>query len=554
MASPSPVNPETSAAEILPNVPADEIAESPTHEHVARATGIVAMGNITSRILGLFREMILAHLFGATASLAAFKFAIIVPRGLYDLLVGGHVNSALVPVLSDYATRNNREKLWELVNVLLGLVLVVLLSLVLIIELLAPQIILIVAGSGSEQSTIDEATTLLRITAPALIFLSLFAVVSGLLYSLKRFALPAFAGSIFNGTIVLTTIVFADSWGITAAAVGWFFGAIVQLALQFPALRDARLMPRFKGMFTHPGIRGIFLLYLPVMFSLGLDVLINRPFSYNLVASQGDYKVNYMEWATTLMQFPHGLVATAISIAVLPTLSQQAASAKSLGLDNFKNTLGLGLRLATVLILPATIGLFVLANPVIGLIFEHGKFTADDTLITAQALRLYLIGLPFATIDLLLVFAFYAQQDTVTPAIIGVVSLVAYMVTALVLLPYLGFLSLMVADTVKHVVHSSISGYLLWKRVGSLRGQRILGTALRAILTAGLMGILAFGMLMLLLFLFPAKNILTEIIQVVGASGVGIIAYWFIGQRVGLDELQWMVQVVQRKLGRTPSN
>lgn len=554
MASTPSADQSVSVSDISANIPLPELPDNPTREQVARATGIVALGNISSRILGLFREIILAHLFGATATLAAFRIAIIVPRGLYDLLIGGHVNSALVPVLSEYATRNNREKLWELVNVLLGLVIICLLALVLLLEIFAPQITLIVAGQGATSETLQEATTLLRITAPALLFLSLFAVLSGLLYSLKRFALPAFAASIFNGTIVLTTIIFADSLGIRAAAIGWLVGAIIQLTCQLPALRDAQLMPRFRGILTHPGIRTISLLYIPVMFSLGLDVLINRPFSYNLVASQGEKKINYMEWATTLMQFPHGLVATAISIAILPTLAQQAANAKDLGLGDFKNTLGLGLRLATVLILPATIGLFVLANPVIGLIFEHGKFTAADTIITGQALRLYLIGLPFAAIDLLLIFAFYAQQDTVTPAIIGVVSLIGYMLTALLLLPYLGFLSLMVADTIKHIIHSSISGYLLWKRVDGLRGQRILGTARRAIFTAGLMGLLTFVMLSLLDALFPTINFITELIRVGGAGLVGVLAYWFIGQWAGLEELRWMLGVVQRKLGRAPSD
>lgn len=553
MASAPSADSDITPSDTSANLPPTKTPETPTHEHVARATGIVALGNISSRILGLFREIILAHLFGAGVAVSAFKIAIIVPRGLYDLLIGGHVNSALVPVLSDYASQNNREKLWELVNLLLGLVVIFLAILVLFLEVFAPQITLIVAGRDASTTTLEEATKLLRITAPALFFLSLFAVISGLLYSLKRFTLPAFAASIFNGTIVLTTILFADTLGITAAAIGWFIGAVVQLALQFPALRDAKLRPRFRGILNHAGIRTIFLLYLPVMFSLGLDVLINRPFSYNLAAGQGEKEIAYMEWATTLMQFPHGLVATAISIAVLPTLSQQAASAKDLGLGNFKNTLGLGLRLATVLILPATIGLFVLANPVVGLIFEHGKFTADDTLITAQALRLYLLGLPFATIDLLLIFAFYAQQDTITPAIIGVVSLIAYMVTALLLLPYLGFFSLMVADTVKHVIHSSISGRLLWRRVGGLRGQRILGTALRAIFTAGLMGILTSGTLQLLLRLFPATNLVAEVIQVGGASVVGILTYWLIGQWIGLEELQWILGVIQRKLGRTSS-
>ena len=189
-------------------------------ESMARATSIIALGNVASRILGLGREMILSHLFGAGAAVDAFNIAIIVPRSLYDLLIGGHVTSALVPVLSEYAARENRRDLWELVNALLGLVVIALSGLILILEIFAPQVIGIVASDKTTPEVIDRATDLLRITAPALAFLSLFAVISGLLYALRRFTWPAFAATIFNGTIVLITLVFAGSLGITAAAVG----------------------------------------------------------------------------------------------------------------------------------------------------------------------------------------------------------------------------------------------------------------------------------------------------------------------------------------------
>ncbi|MCI0708529.1 MAG: murein biosynthesis integral membrane protein MurJ [Chloroflexi bacterium] len=536
------LKPETAS---IINEPA-AITPTDEHEHVAKATGIVALGNISSRVLGLLREIILSNLFGPGVATDAFNVAIIVPRGLYDLLIGGHVNSALVPVLSEYADRDDRTDLWELVNVLLGLMVMVLSVLVILIEIFAPTIAAIVAGSDAAPETVARATDMLRITAPALFFLSLFAVMSGLLYSLKRFTMPAFAASVFNGTIVIMTLVFAESLGITAAALGWFVGAIVQFAIQFPDLRDARIMPRFKGVLTHPGVRTIAILYLPVMFSLGLDVLINRPFSYNLAAGTGIGNVAIMVWATTLIQFPHGLVATAISIAVLPTLSQQATRQR--GLSEFKDTLGLGLRLSTVLIMPATVGLFVLATPVVALIFEHGEFSAGDTVTMSQALRLYLIGLPFAAIDLLLVFAFYARQDTVTPAIIGVVSLLAYMATALLLLPVVGFLSLMIADSVKHFVHGSISAVVLWRRVGGLGRQRLVTTTIRALSVSLVMGGLAYLALQGLEMMFPARTTLNELIYVAGGGVVGVVVYGLLGHWSGLEELHWMVELVRRKL------
>src|SRR5690606_7902800 len=141
-------------------------------------------------------------------------------------------------------------------------------------------------------------------------------------------------------------------------------------------------------MWRHPALRRIVLLYMPVMFSLIIDTLVIRLVSYNLASQTGDSGINYMELATTLIQFPQGLIATAISIAILPTLSRQAVLVTDEGRTAFRDTLGLGLRLAITMILPATIGLFVLARPIILLLFQHGAFTTTDTAMTVMALRL----------------------------------------------------------------------------------------------------------------------------------------------------------------------
>jgi putative peptidoglycan lipid II flippase len=518
---------------------------------MARATSVIALGNVASRVLGLAREIILSALFGAGAAVDAFNLAIIVPRGLYDLLIGGHVNSALVPVLSDYAARDDHRDLWELVNALLGIVVITLSALILGLELLAPQIIGLVASDETTPAVIDKATHLLRVTAPALMFLSLFAVLSGLLYALRRFTWPAFASTVFNGTIVIITLVFAHSLGITAAALGWLVGAVVQLALQLPGLHDARLHVRLSGLLNHPGVRKIGLLYVPVMASLALDVLVNRPFSYNLASRTGEGSISYMNWATTLIQFPQGLVAIAISVAILPTLSRQAVNPA--GLDDFKTTLGQGLRLASVLIIPAAVGLFVLAGPVVGLIFEHGKFTAGDTAITALALRLYLLGLPFAALDLLLVFAFYARQNTITPALVGLLSLAAYMVTALVLLRWYSFFALMVADSVKHLVHTGVSAWLLGRGMDGFGGQRLMRTLLRTMVAAAGMGLAAWGIALGLDHTLSLSGIVADALTVIGAGGVGFIVFAALAARLGLDEWRWMVDLLRGKLlGRTP--
>ena len=559
---------EVTAADNLS--PLDEgqgIEQERTNANVVGATGVLALGNIFSRVLGLMRETVLTFLFGASGAVDAFQVAIIVPRAIYDLLIGGHINGAIVPVLSEIITLRGKDELWRVVSVLLSMVTVVLALLVLLIELFAPQIVLAVA-SGADPATLRLATDMLRLTAPALIFMCLFAVFSGTLYALRAFTLPAFAGVVFNACTVLVTLALVPSLSlqpdllggshtfpflvarpansIMVVALGWLIGSIAQMILQLPGLRLSRL--RLSIRWRHPALRSIALLYAPVMFSLIMDTLIIRPFSYNLANQTGAGGIAYMVWATTLIQFPQGLVATAISIAILPTLARQSAEMTDDAHRAFQDTLGLGLRLTTTLILPAAAGLYVLAIPIISLLFEHGAFLAADTEITAGALRLYLIGLPFAAVDLLLVYAFYARKDTLTPALIGVVSLICYMGAALLLFDYYGLYSLMIADSLKHFVHASISVILLWRRLDGFGSQRLTTTLIKTAAASLVMALAALATLPLLSDAIGSGSILREaLLVVVCALFYGGI--FLLGARLlRIDELSWLVALLRRRL------
>lgn len=569
--------PESLPLPTTPIIPPDDsrTEQEKTNAGVAKATGIVALGNIASRVLGLVREIVIANLFGATAAVDAFNVAILVPRNIYDLLIGGHVNGAIIPVLSGIVTLKGRDELWRLVSVLLSMLTVILAILVILLELGAPFIVSII-GAGFNDYTQDLATMLLRVTSPALIFMGLFAILSGTLYALKSFTWPAFATAMFNGAIVIIALGFSPSpeyrllwdgteatmttWhtirpasGIVIVAIGWLVGSVAYTVLQLPGLRDAKL--RFTLVWKHPALRKIGLLYMPVMFSLVLDTLVVRLFSYNLASKSGDGSIAYMNWATTLIQFPQGLVATAISIAILPTLSRQAAliAEESADRENsraFKDTLGLGMRLATSLIIPATIGLFVLATPIIALIFQHGAFNATDTHVTTDVLRLYLIGLPFAAIDLLLVYAFYARQDTVTPAVIGFFSLTFYMMVALVLWERYGLFSLMIADSVKHIIHAGISAYLLNRRMGGFSDSRLLWTAIKSLIASVIMGAVAFGLLTVLEDILSVTSIIHELLLVGLCAGGSIVVFMLMAYWLKIDEWQWLVGLVRGRLGR----
>jgi putative peptidoglycan lipid II flippase len=533
-----------------------------TNAGVARATGVLALGNVISRVFGLLREIVLTALFGAGAAADAFRVAVLIPKTIYDLLIAGHVNGAIIPVLSEVVEKKGRDELWRLVSVLLSVITAVMAALVLLLQAAAPAVVQ-VFGGGFDAYTQSLAVDLLRITSLALIFMGAFSILSGTLYALRSFVWPAFATSVFNGVIVVIALGFApppeasltvvDGYrvavqiarpdaGIAVIAAGWLGGSIAYVLLQLPGLRGARLRPTLN--WQHPALRRIGLLYVPVMVSLMMDTLIIRPFSYNLASQTGEGSITYMDLATTLIQFPQGLVATAISIAVLPTLSRQAVAS---GEAAFKETLGLGMRLAITLILPAAVGLFVLAGPIIALIFGGGAFTAADADTTATVLRFYLFGLPFAALDLLLVYAFYARQDTLTPALIGVGSLGLYMIIALVLMPTFGLLSLMIADSVKHVVHAAVSATLLRRRLGGFGGQRLLGTTLRSAAAALAMAGAALLLLGPMTTLIGNEGTLRELLLVGVVGGASVIVFAGVALLLRIDEWRWFFRTLSAR-------
>ncbi len=510
--------------------------EQPDTATIAKRAGIVALGNVLSRILGLVRDTLKADFFGAGGTVDAFTVATLVPRMLFDLLVGGHVNSALVPVFSRYATED-MDALWGLVNALLSLAVLVLSAFILIVEAAAPHLAWLIS-SGASDDVLSLAAGLLRVTIPAVLFLSLSGILAGLLYSLKRFHFPAFTSAVFNGAIVVTTILLANRLDIFAMAWGWLAGAALQVAIQIPGLRGARF--RFPAPLRHKGLRQVGKLYLPVALGLIVDVLIVQPVSYNLASHTGEGSISWMSYATTLIQFPQGLVASAISLAILPTLSRQAANN---GVAAFRSTLGRGLRLVIALIVPAAIGMWVLAHPLIALLFEHGDFTPTDTDITATVLRLYLIGLPFAAVDLLLVFAFYAHQDTLTPALVGLGSFGVYLSVALIGLKPLGLYSLMVADSVKHLTHAGVSSWLLRRHVDRLEGERLAQTLGKTLAASAIMALGAMWSLNAISGLLSGDGMVYELLRVVVPAAIGGGLFLAAMRLLGVDEIKELAEI-----------
>ncbi|MGB8648818.1 MAG: murein biosynthesis integral membrane protein MurJ [Anaerolineae bacterium] len=509
-----------------------EPSVSVTTGGVVRAAAIISLGNVLSRVLGLARETVIADLFGASGYVSIFRVAATIIQTLYDFLVGGMVSAALVPVLSEYADR--REELWRLASVVFSVLAFFLALAVLVLELFAPELVWLL-GSGYDPALQAAAVPMIRLILPAVFFLGFAGLVTGLLYSLKRFAFPAFTTSAYNAAIIIVALLLTPQLGILSLVVGILIGAASQVVLQLPGLRDVHIHLALD--FRHPALRQILKLYLPVVAGLAIStvgVFIDR----NLASRTGNQSLAWMQDATVLIQFPLGLVATAISFAILPNLS------RALDGREFRSTLGFGLKLVLLLILPAAAGLALLAIPIVALLFEHGAFTSVDTSRTAQALQLYLIGLPFAAIDQPLVFAFYARKNTLAPNLVAVVGVGAYLVVAFALIQPFGMLGLVLANSAQLTVHAFVMLYLVQTRLGGLGELNLSRTLLKLLAATALMG----AALFLVLPFIPAGEGLVYKLARVFIPGTAALVVYLVALR--LFRVQEADQLVRAVLTR----
>lgn len=523
-------------AEIAPTTASTQKAVT----SIAGAAGIIGAGNIVSRVLGLVRELVIADYFGASPFLSAFRVASQVPTMIFDLLIGGMLSSALIPVLSDYAD-TRRKELWELASVLFSLAAVLLTALIVLLELGAPAVAWLLGG-GFEPEVLAMTTRLIRIVLPAVLVFGISGIAIGVLYSLQRFAYPAFGAAIYNLGLILSAVFFAARLDVYALAVGIVLGALLQFALLAPGLRDGHL--RFTLNLSHPGLRRILKLYLPIVLGLvvsQIGIAIDR----NLASRTGGESIAWMQYATNLVQFPLGLVAAAISLASLPSLARSDYAGDAAA---YERTLGISLRMVLVLLIPATLGLFALAQPVVALIFQHGEFGPHDTVQVANALRFYLIGLTFAGIDQLLIFAFYARKNTLTPALVGVAAVGIYLAVALVLIRPLGMIGLVIANSCQLTGHALIMLFLLRKSLGR---SRIGTTALKSLAAAGGMALAVHWSARPIAAALGSAGFISWLAQVGVGAVVGLVVYAALISALRVDEWATLSHAVARRLGLT---
>lgn len=399
---------------------------SQDNSRIAKAAGTIGFAVMLSRILGLVREQVFAALFGAGTANDAFVVAFRVPNLLRDLFGEGALSAAFVTVFSNYEQNKTQRETWRLASIVLIFFACALSVLTLVAIYFSDGIVNLLAPEFGEIEGKKELTILLtRVMMPFLLLVSLSAVVMGILNTKNRFFIPALASSFFNlGSIVggVSLAVILPRYGIpgiVGMAWGTLIGGFLQLVMQIPSLYKSGFifLPSFN--FTHPGLIRVLRLMIPAVIGLSatqINIFINTSFA----ASCAEGSVSWLQYAFRLVQLPIGIFGVAIGVAAMPLLAKHSANKN---IDELKNTYVSAQIMVFCLSIPAAVGLFLLAEPIIRLIFERGAFTSEDTVATAQALSLYAIGLFAYSSNKILVPAFYAIEKPHYPVIASFLSI-----------------------------------------------------------------------------------------------------------------------------------
>ncbi|MGB4547318.1 MAG: murein biosynthesis integral membrane protein MurJ [Syntrophales bacterium] len=432
---------------------------------VARAAGVVGTATMLSRVFGFLRDMVVAALFGAGFATDAFFVAFRIPNLLRRLFAEGSLTISFVPVFTEYLKTRSRAEALELANVAFTVLSVILVIVSIAGVLLSPLIVSLMAP-GFVKTPDKHALTvfLTRIMFPYIFFISLVALCMGILNSFRHFASPALSPVILNITMILAALFLRGFFEepILALAVGVMVGGLLQLLFQLPFLGRLGVHLRPDPNFRHPGVKRIGLLMLPAVFGAAV-YQINIFISTLLASFLPEGSVSYLYYADRLVELPLGVFAIAIGTAALPSFAEQATKGE---FGEMKKTIAFSLRLMLFITIPAMIALIALRVPIISVLFERGEFDQRSTVLTAQALLCYAVGLwAFSTIRVV-VAAFYALQDTKTPVRIAVVALIVNTVMSVLLMFPLKHGGLALATSIASAVNVVTLSAILTRRIG----------------------------------------------------------------------------------------
>lgn len=514
---------------------------------LTRATAVMTVGTLLSRVTGLLRVVAVAAALGVVETKLAdtYNLGNTAPNIIYELVLGGVLTSVFVPVFVELLDKEGRDRAWEVASAIINLSLVVLTAVAIVGIVGAPWIAKFYASRLHGSTELEQQrvlTFMLRLLIPQIVFYGLYAVTTGLLNAHRRFGAPMYTPVLNNlaviaifvafhaayGTVGLATV---SNWQLTVIAGGTTLGIVLMALAQLPFLKGLGRY-RLTVSIAHPSIKKLARL---AVFVVGY-VVVNQ-IGYLVVqrlanGQRGGYSA-YVN-AFTFFLLPHGLFAVSVITALLPGMSAHASAGRW---AEYREQLSTGIRSTFLLILPAAVGYFVLATPIVRLLLQHGVATARSTDIVASVLRIFVVGLvPFSLFQLFL-RAFYAVQDTKTPFVINVAAVGVNTIFNLVVFHSLRVQGLAAGLVIAYSLGAVVQWRALSRRVGGVDGRRVAAAAARITGAAAAMGIVVWLASRAVEAVLSPSGLLESTVAVVVPVVCGAAAYLGFAMLFQVEEL-----------------
>jgi putative peptidoglycan lipid II flippase len=510
---------------------------------------------MTSRILGVVREQVLAALFGAGNAMDAYNVAYRIPNLVRDLFAEGAMSSAFVPTFTRHLTNEGKPSAWRLGNLVINGLMVITAGLVILGIVFAEPLVALFASAYREVPGKLELTVFLtRLMLPFLTFVALAAAFMGMLNSLHRFFIPALSPAMYNVatiTCALVLVPLMPGMGlppITAIAIGSLIGGAAQLAAQWPALRREGFRYQPVLDWRDESLRRVLVLMGPGTIGLAatqVNVFVNTV----LATGEGTGAVSWLNYAFRLMYLPIGLFGVSIATATLPAVSRHVAHSDE---PAARRTIADGLTLMLVLNVPATVGLIVLATPIVRIIFERAAFTPADTAATAAAVRFYALGLVGYSIVRIASPVFYALGQNRTPVMISVATVLANALLNVALVRVMGYQGLALGTSIAALFNAALLMFFLRRRLDGIEGGRVAGSLVRIVIASAGMGAAAVGANIAAGVWLPGTGLMVQVIRLAATIALAIGVLSGAAYVLRIREFHDGVALVTRRFRMTP--
>jgi putative peptidoglycan lipid II flippase len=496
-------------------------------EPLARYAGLTGAATLASRVLGLARDQVLAAFFGAGNEMDAFVVAFRFPNLVRDLFAEGAMSAAFVPTFTGVLTRDGKEAAWRFGNNVMNALIVVTGAIVLLGIAAARPLAETYAGDfAAVPGKLELTVQLTRIVLPFLTMVAVAAAAMGMLNSLHHYFVPALSPAMFNvATIALVAALpplmpRVGAMPIMAVAIAALVGGIGQAAIQWPSLRREGFRYRPTLDLHDPALYQVLLLMGPGTIGLAATQ-VNLFVNTVLATSQGTGAASWLTYAFRLMYLPIGLFGVSIGTAVLPAVSRHATTGNTAGV---RRTVSRGLALMLIVTVPATLGLVVLATPIVQLLFERGHFLPADTAATAGALQFYAIGLVGYSAVRIASPTFYAIGDSRVPAIVSGVVILVNAAASIVLVRAIGFAGLALGTSIAAVANAALLIWLLRRRLGGLDDRALLTTLGKITIAAMVMALVVAAIQVAMNRIAPGSHFASRAIRLSASIGGGLAA------------------------------